>query len=183
MCGNVLLLNLSLAYSSIILYQVVRILLTPLTAGLNLFLYGIRIPFSAGLALVPACAGVGIISYFESLPQARTSAQTTSKLGVVFAFSGVAMSSFYTVLVAASQRRLKMSSAQLLFNQMPLGVVVLGGASFLTDSLPVWSEVARWQWLRLCMVSSFAFSLVHPFVDLFHVRADRQVNRAVSVLV
>lgn len=152
MCGNVLLVNLSLTNTSIILYQIVRILLTPITASLDFFLYNARIPFLAGLALLPACAGVGLITYCESLPQAKMSPHNASALGLVFAFSGVAVSSLYTVMVAACQRRTKMSSAQLLFNQMPLGVILLSIASFSTDSFPVWSEVTLGQWLKICAV-------------------------------
>lgn len=162
MCGNVLLMNLSLAHSSIILYQIVRILLTPITAGFDFFFYKARIPFSAGLALLPACAGVGIISYVESLPQAKVSTHSTSALGVVFAFSGVAVSSLYTVMVAASQRRSNMTSAQLLFNQMPPGVVVLCIASLFTDRFPLWREVTIWQWCMICGVCFSTSPILKP---------------------
>jgi solute carrier family 35 protein E3 len=154
MCANVVLVNLSLALSSIVCYQIVRILLTPLTAAINLCFYGSRIPFLATSTLIPACAGVGIVSYYDSLPATAIAiVNTTSATGVIFAFSGLFSSSLYTVWVAQYHKRLKMSSMQLLLNQVPLGVMLLAFASLFTDTFPVWSRVLPKQWLMLLLVS------------------------------
>lgn len=158
MGANVVLMNLSLAHSSVIFYQIVRILLTPLTALMNLFIYGARIPTLAVLALIPACAGVGVVSYLEAATKessapGSSNTTSTSALGVVFAFSGVAVSALYTVWVSAYYRKLKMSSVQLLLNQMPLGGLILAISSYFTDKYPVWSEVTIEQWTMIAAVS------------------------------
>lgn len=62
MCLNVILPNLSLAYSSITFYQVARILLTPTVAVMNYVLHGSKLPWLAIAALIPACLGVGMVS-------------------------------------------------------------------------------------------------------------------------
>ncbi|RVX65971.1 hypothetical protein B0A52_09856 [Exophiala mesophila] len=149
MAANVVLMNLSLAYSSVIFYQIIRILLTPLTALMNLFIYGSRIPFLATLALVPACVGVAVVSYVETVARSASSGSSTSLPGVVFALSGVTVSALYTVWVSAYYRKLKMSSAQLLHNQMPIGGLMLAISSYFMDKYPVWAEVDRKQWMMI----------------------------------
>lgn len=153
MGANVVLMNLSLAYSSVVFYQIVRILLTPLTALMNLFIYGSKIPFLAVMALLPACAGVGVVSYLEAVSKQDSASNNTSMLGVIFAFTGVAVSALYTVWVSAYYRKLKMTSSQLLLNQMPLGGLILAVSSYYTDKYPVWSEISREQWLMVGIVS------------------------------
>jgi solute carrier family 35 protein E3 len=153
MGANVVLMNLSLAYSSVVFYQIVRILLTPLTALMNLFIYGSKIPFLAVMALLPACAGVGVVSYLEATSKQDSASHSTSMLGVIFAFTGVAVSALYTVWVSAYYRKLKMTSSQLLLNQMPLGGLILAVSSYYTDKYPVWSEISREQWLMIGIVS------------------------------
>lgn len=153
MAANVVLMNLSLAYSSVIFYQIVRILLTPLTAMMNFFIYGSRIPMLATLALIPACAGVAVVSYLETVAQSASTRPSTSLLGVIFALSGVTVSALYTVWVSAYYRNLKMSSAQLLHNQMPIGGLMLAVSSYFMDKYPVWAEVDRKQWVMIATVS------------------------------
>ncbi|KAK4999055.1 hypothetical protein LTR66_001829 [Elasticomyces elasticus] len=153
MCANVVLVNLSLAHSSIVLYQIVRVLLTPLTAVLNFCFYGSRISLLAALSILPACAGVGLVSYYDSLPAtAGAVVKETSATGVIFAFSGLATSAVYTLWVSQYHRKLTMTSTQLLFNQMPIGVLILAVVSLFTDTFPVWSEVLPRQWLLLFLV-------------------------------
>ncbi|RYP51630.1 hypothetical protein DL769_010782 [Monosporascus sp. CRB-8-3] len=65
---NVILPNLSLAYSSVTFYQVARILLTPVVTLMNYVLYKETLPRNASLALIPVCLGVGMVSYYDSLP-------------------------------------------------------------------------------------------------------------------
>ena len=154
MGANVVLMNLSLAYSSVIFYQIVRILLTPLTALMNLFIYGSRIPLLAVLALIPACIGVGFVSYLETVVKQSPETRSTSMLGAVFAFSGVSVSALYTVWVSAYYRKLKMSSSQLLLKQLPLGGLILAVSSYFTDKYPVWSEINRDQWTMIALVST-----------------------------
>lgn len=59
---NVILPNLSLAYSSVAFYQLARALLTPAVAAVNHVLYGAKLPRPALVALVPTCLGVAMVS-------------------------------------------------------------------------------------------------------------------------
>ncbi|PHH75375.1 hypothetical protein CDD80_2440 [Ophiocordyceps camponoti-rufipedis] len=156
MCLNVILPNYSLAFSSVTFYQVARVLLTPVVALLNFVLYGATLPPLAGLALVPACMGVGIVSYYDSLPAADTSIKTTSPLGVAFAMAGVLASSLYTVLIASYHKKLQMSSMQLLYSQAPMASFMLLYMIPFLDTLPDPSHVSASRWLMVMLSGAFA---------------------------
>jgi solute carrier family 35 protein E3 len=156
MCLNVILPNLSLAYSSVTFYQIARILLTPTVALMNYVLYGATLPRDALIALVPACAGVGIVSYYDSLPSSDASIKTTSGLGVFFAFSGIFASSLYTVWIASYHRKLQMSSMQLLHNQAPIASFLLLYAIPFIDIFPDWLHVPVNRWVMIGMSGVFA---------------------------
>lgn len=134
---NVILPNLSLAFSTVTFYQVARILLTPTVALMNFVLYKATLPRNAIYALVPACLGVGMVSYYDSLPSADASIKTTSTLGVIFAFTGIFASSLYTVWIASYHKKLQMNSMQLLFNQAPLAAFMLLYVIPFVDTFPV----------------------------------------------
>lgn len=153
---NVVLTNLSLAYSTVTFYQVARILLTPTVASMNYFLYKSTIPRNAAIALAPACVGVGMVSYYDSRPSVDAAIKTTSPLGVMFAFLGILASSMYTVWISSYHKKLNMNSMQLLFNQAPLAAFLLLYAIPLADSFPVWSEVPIGKW-ELIMMASVQF--------------------------
>ncbi|KAJ8120398.1 hypothetical protein ONZ43_g2886 [Nemania bipapillata] len=137
---NVILPNLSLAYSSITFYQVARILLTPTVATMDYFLYHTTLPRNAIVALIPACVGVGTVSYYDSLPTEDANVKTTSSLGVIFAFSGIFASSLYT----------------LLFNQAPVSAFLLLYIIPFVDTFPTWSQVPTNRWLMIIMSGMFA---------------------------
>ncbi|PGH29443.1 hypothetical protein GX50_07801 [[Emmonsia] crescens] len=167
MCANVVFLNLSLAFSSILCYQVVRILLTPLTVIIDFCFYGSRIPLQACLALIPTCIGVGIVSYYDSSTSKKTPVETTSAIGMAFSFTGVTISAVYTLWVSQYHKKLQMDSMQLLYNQVPFGALLLFIASLLTDTFPVWSDVLLRQWMLLvisgacaCLVNLSLFFII-----------------------
>jgi solute carrier family 35 protein E3 len=153
MALNVILPNLSLAFSTVTFYQVARILLTPTVALMNFVLYRSTLPRGAVLALIPACAGVGMVSYYDSLPSADANVKTTSTLGVIFAFSGIFASSLYTVWIASYHKKLQMNSMQLLFNQAPLAAFMLLYVIPFVDTFPTWTEVPLNRWVMIMMVS------------------------------
>jgi solute carrier family 35, member E3 len=153
---NVILPNLSLAFSSVTFYQVARILLTPTVALMNYVLYKATLPQNAIIALVPACLGVGMVSYYDSLPTDNANVKTTSGLGVVFAFAGIFASSLYTVWIASYHRKLQMSSMQLLFNQAPVSAFMLLYVIPFVDTFPVWSEVPINRWVLIIVSGMFA---------------------------
>ena len=153
MSANVIFPNLSLAFSTVTFYQVARILLTPVVAIMNFVLYGSRLPRNAVYALVPACAGVGMVSYYDSLPSANAAVKTTSTLGVIFAFTGIFASSLYTVWIASYHKKLQMNSMQLLFNQAPLAAFMLLYVIPFVDTFPQWTTVGLPKWIMILMVS------------------------------
>ncbi|PHH80169.1 hypothetical protein CDD82_1939 [Ophiocordyceps australis] len=156
MCLNVVLPNLSLAYSSITFYQIARILLTPTVALLNLLLYGATLPKLAIVALIPVCLGVAMVSYYDSVPSTGTSNQATSPLGIVFAFIGIAASSFYTVWIASYHKKLQMSSMQLLYSQAPVAAIILLYAIPFLDTFPEWRLVSGSRWAMIALSGIFA---------------------------
>ena len=154
MCLNVLLMNLSLTYSSITFYQVSRILLTPAVAAINFFFYRIKIPRLALATLVPMCLGVGIISLYE--PRAAMTAKEaqphpTDYVGIILAFSGVLVSAIYVVWIASYQRRLEINAFQLLYNQAPIGGLLLLSIVPWTDSLPGSDARSAGMWGLICL--------------------------------
>ncbi|KAK9416173.1 putative GDP-mannose transporter [Seiridium unicorne] len=153
---NVILPNLSLAFSSVTFYQVARILLTPTVALMNFVLYRATLPRNAILALIPACVGVGMVSYYDSLPTDDANVKTTTGLGVIFAFAGIFASSLYTVWIASYHRKLQMTSMQLLFNQAPVSAFLLLYVIPFVDTFPVWSEVPINRWVMIMMSGVFA---------------------------
>jgi solute carrier family 35 protein E3 len=156
MCLNVVLPNLSLAFSTVMFYQLCRVLLTPLTAIINYVFYAATIPRNAALVLIPVCLGVGITTFYDTKPSADQNVQTTSILGVIFALSGVCASSVYTVLIGAYHKKLQMSSSQLLLNQAPISSVMLLFAIPFVDRIPVIGDVPMYRWLMILMSGGFA---------------------------
>jgi len=153
---NVVLPNLSLAYSSVTFYQVARILLTPVVAIMNYVLYQSTLPRKAIIALIPACTGVGIVSYYDSLPTGSGDVKPTTGLGVIFAVCGIFASSLYTVWIASYHRKLQMNSMQLLFNQAPVSVVMLLYVIPFVDVFPEWKELPVNRWALIAMSGIFA---------------------------
>ncbi|KAH6605070.1 triose-phosphate transporter [Trichoderma cornu-damae] len=141
MCFNVILPNLSLAYSTVTFYQIARILLTPTVAVMNFVLYREVLPRGAILSLIPACLGVGIVTYYDSIPTKDETIKTTSALGIAFAFSGIFASSLYTVWIAGYHRKLNMNSMQLLYLQAPMAWLLLLFFIPLFDKFPDPSHV------------------------------------------
>lgn len=154
MCLNVVLPNLSLAFSSVAFYQIVRVLLTPLTAIINFVFYGTSIPRRAVYCLIPICCGVVMVSYYDTRPVrgVRTKVQTTSPTGVFFAFAGVVASSLYTVWIGTYHKKFNMNSMQLLFNQAPISAFLLLYVIPFTDTPPHWGSVPQSKWTLILLV-------------------------------
>lgn len=157
MCLNVILPNMSLAYSSVMFYQLARILVTPTVALMNLLLYRETLPLSAAFALVPVCVGVGLFTYSDSSRAVNRAVSQTSTLGVVFAFTGVFASALYTIWIASHHRKLQMSSMQLLYNQTPIASLLLLYAIPFLDVLPDQRAVPVHRWLMIALVRTYLY--------------------------
>lgn len=154
MCLNVILPNLSLAFSSVAFYQLVRVLLTPLTAIINFAFYGVRMPRKAVYTLLPICLGVGIMSYFDTQKSVGKAVQPqTSFLGVIFAFSGVIASALYTVWIGTYHKKFALNSMQLLFNQAPISAFLLLYVIPFTDKTPQWTTLGPEKYVLILFVS------------------------------
>ncbi|KAG7420482.1 Solute carrier family 35 member E3 [Fusarium oxysporum f. sp. raphani] len=155
MALNVVFPNLSLAYSTVAFYQIARILVTPVVAAMDYVLYKVTLPVRARIALLPACIGVGMVSYYDSRPT-NSAINSTSDLGAIYAFAGVFFSSLYTVWIASYRRRLNMTSMQLLFNQAPISAFMLLYFIPFVDTFPAWTEVSMNRWVFIALSSIFA---------------------------
>ena len=153
MCLNVILPNLSLAFSTVTFYQIARILLTPTVALIRFIYYRTTIPTRAALTLFPLLLGVGIVVFFDTRGASGKS-ETTTWAGVIFAFSGVIASSLYTIWIATFQKRFEMNSMQLLLNQAPMSAFLLLYAIPFTDNAPAWATVPMSRWMSIGLVSS-----------------------------
>ncbi|PTU21816.1 hypothetical protein P175DRAFT_0435551 [Aspergillus ochraceoroseus IBT 24754] len=155
MCIQVVLQNLSLAYSSVMFHQLARLLLTPTVALLNYMCYRAKIPRAAMLPLALLCVGVGVVTYYDSLPTADNGS-TTSAWGVVFALAGVCASSIYAVWIGVYHKRYELSSMQLLLNQAPISACLLLCAIPWTETSPVVSTISPSMWSLILLSGVFA---------------------------
>ncbi|KAB8253976.1 hypothetical protein BDV32DRAFT_143303 [Aspergillus pseudonomiae] len=152
---QVILQNLGLAHSSVMFHQLARLLLTPVTALLNYLLYGARVPRAAILPLILLCIGVGMVSYYDSLPTTEGKV-TTSLSGILFAFSGVGASAIYTVWIGHYHKKFEMSSMQLLLNQAPVSAGLLLCTIPWIETPPTVSSVPGSTWILILMSGIFA---------------------------
>lgn len=150
---NVVLPNASLAFSSIQFYQVVRVLVTPVTALLNWWLYGISFPMRAAWTLLPVCAGVAVLSWFDTKGGA-VQGKGTSFLGVGFALAGVVASALYGVWIKAFHSKLRCDSSQLLMAQSPVAVGVMLYVVPFSDDITAFRSVGGGSWGLILLVSS-----------------------------
>lgn len=161
MCLNIILMNLSLAMSTITFYQIARILLTPAVALLNFLFYRKYLPRNAVLALIPMCIGVGIISYYEPKPAASSKVAAIGFLSVLLAMTSVLVSAIYTIWVASYQRKYEINGFQLLYNQAPIGGVLLLYVIPWTDKFPHLENVPGNKWGMILMVCCSTLKLVN----------------------
>lgn len=153
MCLNVILPNLSLAYSTVTFYQIARVLVTPTVAVINLFFYGTKLPQEAAYALIPVCLGVGAVTYYDTQAGHSSGVETTTSAGVFFAFSGVIASSLYTVWISTFQKKLGLNSMQLLLNAAPSSAFLLLYFIPFTDHAPEWTNVRLNAYILILLVS------------------------------
>lgn len=153
-CGSVILPNLSLAFNSVVFYQLVQLLLTPGIASLNYIFYNTRIPMGACLAIIPICAGVATTTYYDALD--ASSARYTSIYGVVFAVTGVTVSFIYTTWTETFGKRFQITSMQLLYNQAPLSVLLLLFCIPTSDTIAPLASISRTSMLLVLLSGVFA---------------------------
>lgn len=148
---NIVLMNLSLANSSITFYQTTRILLTPAVALLNFIFYKKPISSFSAMMLLPVCLGVALLTCHESTNDIKNARSTTIK-GIIYAFSGVITSAIMTVWISTYTTSLKLTSIQLLYNIAPISILVMTPVIPFLDTLPIFGNIPKPQWTAVFVV-------------------------------
>lgn len=115
-CGYVVFNNLSLLTNSVSVYQVSKILCTPLIIAIEALWYGKRERRTTLLSLIPVCFGVSITFYVDS---------DVNLMGAVWIILAIISNSLYTVWGKAKQLELDAQPMQLLLYQAPISAVIL----------------------------------------------------------
>lgn len=115
-CGYVVFNNLSLLTNSVSIYQISKILCTPLIVFIELIIYGKRESRAVLLSLVPVCLGI-IISFYADAD--------VNWVGSFWAFLAVIANSFYTIWGKTKQQELGVTPMQILTYQAPVSAVML----------------------------------------------------------
>lgn len=162
MAMNIVGMNVSLQVSTITFYQITRVLLTPIVAIINFFFYKKTIPRMAVYALIPMCFGVGLISYYDQKapPTPGTPVKAVGALSVLLAFGSVTVSGIYTIWIGTYQRKYEVNGFQLLFNQAPLGGVLLLYVVPWTDKFPALDQTPAVMW-GMILLSGFLAALIN----------------------
>ncbi|KAL2043365.1 hypothetical protein N7G274_003671 [Stereocaulon virgatum] len=162
MAGNIVGMNLSLQVSTITFYQITRVLLTPCVAVINFFFYKKYIPRAAAYALIPMCFGVALISYYDQKPApvAGQPIKAVGGLSVLLALGSVGISGIYTVWVGTYQRKYEVNGFQLLYNQAPLGAIVLLYAVPWTDKFGNLNQAPMNKWMMI-LLSGFLAAMIN----------------------
>jgi len=114
-CGYVVFNNLSLATNSVSIYQISKILCTPLIVAVESY-NGKRETQETLLTLVPVCIGVAI-TFFGAVD--------LNWIGILWIALAVIANSFYTVWGKTKQTELQVTPMQILTYQAPLSAVML----------------------------------------------------------
>ncbi|KAM0754011.1 hypothetical protein T439DRAFT_378110 [Meredithblackwellia eburnea MCA 4105] len=167
--------NWSLALLEVVMYQEMRILITPVTVLINFVAYRKTISLPSLGALVVVCLGVALTVYTDTKQKHAIAAAAAAShpaspashllrraidvasnpkngiIGYIFGMGGVMLSALYTIWMAVYMKKLSLSAMQLLHNQAPLGCALLLATVPFLDSLPVWSEVTLYEWMLLAV--------------------------------
>lgn len=115
-CGFVVFNNLSLEHNLVGVYQLWKVMTTPMIPVLQLVFYKVKFSRKELLALVPVC--VGVIT-------ATSSDLQSNFLGTIFALLGLMSTSLYQIWVKTEQKDLNLSAWQLLYLQAPTSCAIL----------------------------------------------------------
>ena len=126
-CCFIVFNNLSLQHNTIGIYQVTKVLTTPLIVVIHMLFYKRYLSSGETLALFMVCVGVAI----------ATEANLELNLaGVITGLLGVVSSSVYQIWVETKQHDFNCSPAQLLYYQAPISCLMLLPMIYLTEPIP-----------------------------------------------
>ena len=125
-CGFIVFNNLSLQFNTIGIYQITKVLTTPLIVIINIVWYSKWLTSSEFFALAMVCIGVVV---------ATETNLSLNLAGVVTGLLGVISSSVYQIWVETKQHDFKCSPAQLLYYQAPISFFLLLPVVLLTEPI------------------------------------------------
>lgn len=132
-CGYVAFNNLSLLTNSVSVYQISKIVCTPVIIGVEWYQYGIRQSRETLLALLPVCVGIFITVYSDA---------NLNWWGSFWCVLAIIANSFYTIWGKTKQSELGVTPMQILSYQAPLSATIL---LFTVPYLDNWKALTAWQ--------------------------------------
>jgi solute carrier family 35 protein E3 len=162
-CANIMLTNLSLAYTPVLIYQVSRVLMTPTIAIFNRLLFNARISDTQMYAIVQICCGIVAVAFFDAQ---NSIGEKLGSAGLFFSGMGVIMGSLYSISIGAYIKRYSMSSMQLLFNEAPIAFLMLLCVIPFSDTISSLNSITMDLW-GLILVSGLLATLVN--ISLFFI--------------
>ena len=153
-CGFIVFNNLSLEYNTIGIYQVTKVLTTPVIVLINIVFYKKWLSFGETWALIFVCAGVIVAT------EANLELNTA---GIVTGLLGVLSSSIYQVWVETKQHDFACSPAQLLYYQAPISLLLLLPVIALTEPF---SEIVRFTYTPVICASILGSGILAFLVNL-----------------
>jgi solute carrier family 35 protein E3 len=157
----------------VVIYQELRILLTPATVIINFLAYRKTLAFRLVVALTVVCLGIGITIQSETLRTLKSGTGAAvddvvknTYLGYLAGLVGVALGAIYTVWLAVYLPKLQVTSMQLLYRQAPMACALLLVLAPFLDTMPVWSAITGPEWglLALSGVSAVLINVSQFFI-------------------
>lgn len=132
-CGYVAFNNMSLLTNSVGVYQISKIMCTPVIVAIEWFKYGHRQSSATLWALVPVCLGIFVTVYTDT---------DVNVVGTFWAVLAIAANSLYTIWGKTKQQELAVSPMQILTYQAPISAAVL---LVLLPVLDPWRHLVAWE--------------------------------------
>lgn len=153
-CGFIVFNNLSLQYNTIGMYQVTKVLTTPVIVLIHIACYSKWLSSSETIALVLVCAGVVVAT--DANLDLNTAGLVTGLLGVI-------SSSIYQIWVETKQLDFQCSPAQLLYYQAPISFLLLLPVILITESV---HEILSFKFSLVSSSAIFASAILAFLVNL-----------------
>lgn len=117
--------NLSLQFNTVGIYQLLKVLMTPVVVSLQFCMHGTLLTFWQSVSLVPICVGVAMATV--------SSLEVNGFLGLFFGAMGIFSTSLYQIWVKSKQGELQLNPFQLLHHQSYLSMIMLAPLAVLVD--------------------------------------------------
>jgi len=154
--GFVVFNNLSLKYNSVGLYQLMKVMTSPVICVLQYVFHNVSVPFQELLALVPVCVGVILATV--------TTVYGTSE-GFLFGVLGILSTSFYQVWVKSEQRALTLNSYQMLYLQAPISLLML--LCTIPFLEPDFMDIFQFRWVTpTCIIAVIGSGILAALVNI-----------------